>query len=295
LVSVVIASYNHRGYVEEAVRSVVTQAYHPLEVIVIDDGSTDGSAKFLESLKGRFGFRLICRQNGGLVSVINLGIQEAAGTFVVFHASDDRSLAGRIAGQVDVLSRHPKAAFVSGNVSFMAESGRNRGILLPISGKERELGFDDLFLHRAKASSVASMYRADALKAMGQLDESYTAEDAQLFLRLTHLGYSWIQWCGPPVIEYRMLASSQSRTVMPLLVRQHLRLTAEFANHPLYPEAAARTKTALLSALADHDKRAALRELATGGFEIVSANFVRVAVKLLMPKTLHRFFKRAGI
>ena len=294
LVTVVIASYNHRQYVEKAILSITTQSYQPLELIVIDDGSTDGSGELLEALQGKYDFRLIRKENSGLVSVINMAIWVAQGDYVVFHASDDESLPERISGQVNVLERYPNAAFVSGNVAFQTEDGRSKGTLLPGSGRERELGFDDLFLHGELVSSVASMYRAKALREMAKLSDAYLAEDPQIFLRLTNLGYSWVQWAGPPVITYRMLFTSQSRTRMLFLLRQNKKLIDEFSDNPNYNKATLRIHTSILSALAEEDKKAAFQELFKGKVGFFSKKFARVAVKLVLPRRWHYFFKRAG-
>jgi alpha-1,3-rhamnosyltransferase len=294
MVTVVIASYNHINYIEKTLESIISQDYKPVEILIIDDGSTDGSGEFLQSIQDKYSFRLIRRENGGLVSVINLGIIEAQGDYIIFHASDDESLPGRISGQLNVLQRHPNAAFVSGNVAFVAEDGRSRGNLLKVTDEERELEFDDLFLHRAKVSSVASMYRASALKKMGSISERYRAEDPQIFLRLTYIGYTWIQWAGKPVIAYRMLFTSQSRTIMPLLLRQQIQLVKEFSNHKLYPKALAQVTTSLLSVLAEQNKISALKELTLGGFDILNVGFLRIIVKLILPKKWHSLFKRAG-
>lgn len=294
LVTVVIASYNHRSYVEGAIRSISNQKYDPIELIVVDDGSTDGSGEFLESLIEEYNFRLIRRENGGVVSVINMGIWEAKGDYVVFHASDDESLAGRISGQVRVLERYPNAAFVSGNVALVTEDGRDKGTLLPVTGRERELGFDDLFLRRARVSSVSSMYRARALREMGKINEEYRAEDPQIFLRITRSGYTWIQWAGPPVISYRMLFSSQSRTVMSLLIRQNQELIDEFSEHPHYRKAALIIRSSLISTLAEHDKKEALKVLKSGGLDVLSTGFWRAIIKLLVPTRWHHRFKKAG-
>lgn len=294
LVSIIIASYNHRKYIEKTIQSLTSQNYENLDLVVIDDGSTDGSGDFLESLQEKYEFRLIRKVNGGLVSVINMGIIEAKGDYVVFHASDDESLPGRIIGQMRVLEKYPNAAFISGNVAFVAEDGRSRGTLLKITGLERELTFDDLFLHKARVSSVASMYRKDALRKMGAISENYRAEDPQIFLRLTRLGYSWVQWAGLPVIAYRMLFTSQSRTIMPLLLRQHVLLVKEFSDHPHYPEALSHIKTSLVSILAEDDKAAALKELSSGGIDWFSTAFIRVMVKIVLPKKVHHLFKKAG-
>ncbi len=294
LVTIVIASYNHRQFIEGALISLFAQDYRPLEILVIDDGSTDGSGEFLETLRGRYDFRLIRRENGGVVSVINLGIREARGDYVVIHASDDESLPGRISGQVAVLERHPDAAFVSGNVAFVTADDRPSGTLLEVSGDEREFGFDDLFLERETVSSVACMYRGAALRAMTPLDERYLAEDLQLFLYLTRSGRPWVQWAGPPVILYRLLFSSLSRTRLPRLLRQRLAALEEFADHPLYPQAVAQVRTALVSALAEQDKWAALRELASGRVAVFSVGFLRVLAKLVLPRRWHHRFKKEG-
>ena len=81
---------------------------------------------------------------------------------------------------------------------------------------------------------------------------------------------------------------------MPLLLRQHLLLVDEFSDHPAYLRARAQIKTSLLSTLAEEDKRAAMKELATGGFDMFSGAFVRVIVKLMLPRRWHGLFKRAG-
>jgi hypothetical protein len=106
------------------------------------------------------------------------------------------------------LERYPRAAFVTGNLAFITKSGKTAGTLMEMNGREHELGFDDLFLGKARVSSVTSMYRMEALRAMGQLDESYRAEDPQIFWRLTSSGWTWVQWSGPPVLYYRLCLQS---------------------------------------------------------------------------------------
>lgn len=294
LVSAIVASYNHKPYVERAIKSLCDQDYGNIELLVIDDGSTDGSAELLKRLQANYKFRLISKNNGGLISSLNLGVSEISGEYVVFHASDDESLSTRISAQVEILERYKKAAFVSGNLSFITEKGRHAGTLLPVTGAERELGFDDLFLQKARVASVTSMYRAEALRAMGLLDASYRAEDPQIFWRLTRLGWTWIQWSGLPVLEYRLLSSSQSRTIMPLLRRQQLRLIDEFSDHPSYAEARRHAKLGLFSSLAEREKVDALRMLLNGDVNPLSRGAHRGLIKLVLPFALQRVFKRGG-
>lgn len=293
-VTVVIASYNHKKYIELAVQSILRQTYDNIELIVIDDGSTDGSVELLRNLSGKSQFRLIEKANGGIVSVFNRGIQEATGEYVLFHASDDESILNRIRVQVDVLSRFPKAAFVSSNLSFLTESGKYKGTLFPVDFSEKELNFEDVFLRREKVSSVTALYRARALKEMGNLDARYVAEDPQIFLRLTKLGYTWVQHSGEPILNYRLLSTSQSRTKMGLLLEQNLELLKEFASHPDYGVARCLVKFSIASNLAEKDKIKALRVL---GEECQLSHWrqgLRVLGKIILPRSVHILFKKAG-
>lgn len=294
LVSVVIASYNHQDYVEKAIKSIVEQDYQPIELIVIDDGSTDGSANLLVTLEARYGFCLIFKENGGVVSVINRAIREAKGDYLVVHASDDESLPHRISNQVEILERYPNAAFVSSNLEFIDQSGRYIARLREITEKEYERGFADLFVQRARVDSVACMYRTSALRKIGSINEMYSAEDPQIFFSLTYLGYSCIESTGSPVVAYRLLPKSQSRLILPRLLREKARLIDEFSDHPLYQKAKARHKVTLISALAEINKKEAMKELERGGYEFFSLGFLRLLIKLMLPSSWHGYFKRAG-
>ena len=77
LVSIVTPSYNQASYLEETIRSVLEQGYEPLEYVVVDDGSTDGSAELAE----RYGDRLtvIRQENSGQTAAINRGFAETSG------------------------------------------------------------------------------------------------------------------------------------------------------------------------------------------------------------------------
>lgn len=88
LISAVITSHNRRAYVLEAIESALRQTYEPMEVIVVDDGSTDGSPEFIRQ---RFGTRvhLVEQPNAGVGATRNRGVQEARGVFVGFLDDDD--------------------------------------------------------------------------------------------------------------------------------------------------------------------------------------------------------------
>ncbi|MDA9580498.1 glycosyltransferase family 2 protein, partial [Luminiphilus sp.] len=89
-VSVIIPSYNHKRYIEAAILSVKKQTYEPIELVVVDDGSTDGSVDLLLELRKEFGFQLKCQKNVGVCATLNRGIAEmASGSYIALLASDD--------------------------------------------------------------------------------------------------------------------------------------------------------------------------------------------------------------
>src|SRR5512147_1790624 len=85
MVSVVITTFNRRAFLKPAVLSVLKQEYRDIEVIVIDDGSTDNSFQELKDLPVRY----IYKENGGISSARNRGIAETAGEYVAFLDVDD--------------------------------------------------------------------------------------------------------------------------------------------------------------------------------------------------------------
>src|SRR4051812_16613935 len=105
-VSVVMPSYNHEAYVEDAVRSVLTQSLDDLELIVIDDGSSDRSRAILSSLAAEDArLRLICRTNQGAPATINEGIGLARGKWVGIINSDDLYASGRLEHMLKFLEK----------------------------------------------------------------------------------------------------------------------------------------------------------------------------------------------
>ena len=106
LVSVVVPSYNHARFVEQAIRSVYAQSYRAIELIVVDDGSTDGSPTIIERClrDSPFPHRLVAQANRGAPAAIDEGLREARGAFVNLLNSDDLFEPERIARMVDAVA-----------------------------------------------------------------------------------------------------------------------------------------------------------------------------------------------
>ena len=107
LVSVVIASYRHAAYLEQALRSVYRQSYRNIEIIVVDDGSDDGSAELIECCLAESPFpqRFIAREHRGASATLNEAAGLAAGAFIGFLNADDWLQPDRIQCMVDGIIR----------------------------------------------------------------------------------------------------------------------------------------------------------------------------------------------
>lgn len=109
LVTVVIPNYNYAAYLREAVDSVLAQTFENVEVVVVDDGSTDASREVIESYGGRV--TAIFQENCGVAAARNNGVAAASGDFVTFLDADDRWLPDKLKKQV--------AAFVDDEVGLV--------------------------------------------------------------------------------------------------------------------------------------------------------------------------------
>ena len=112
-VSTVIPCFNGERYLGEAIRSVLDQDHDPLEIIVVDDGSTDRSAQVACGFGERV--RLVAQPHAGAAAARNLGVQHAQGDVLAFLDADDLWTAGRLVRQLRVLESHASADIVIGH------------------------------------------------------------------------------------------------------------------------------------------------------------------------------------
>jgi glycosyltransferase involved in cell wall biosynthesis len=125
-VSVLIAVYNGERFLREAVESVLEQGQPGLEVIVVDDGSTDGSAAVVEGLDG---VQVVRQENAGQPAALNRGLDHATGEFLAFNDADDLWTPGRLAAQLAAFEAEPSLEAVFGHVEQFAEADAPAGVV----------------------------------------------------------------------------------------------------------------------------------------------------------------------
>lgn len=129
LVSGIITAYNTESFLSDAIESVLEQTYPSMECVVVDDGSTDGSAAVVERFAGSV--RLVRTSNRGVSSARNTGASHASGTHVAFLDGDDVWLPRKIEMQMDVLRADPSVGMVYTGLHLVDEDLHYRGRVDP--------------------------------------------------------------------------------------------------------------------------------------------------------------------
>ena len=124
-VSVLLPLYNGEAYIREAVESVLAQTRRDFELLILDDGSRDGSLAIVQEIARRDPrVRLISRENRGLTETLNELLAAARGEFVARMDADDVCLPDRFERQVAFLDAHPEVVCVGGDPVMIDERGR---------------------------------------------------------------------------------------------------------------------------------------------------------------------------
>jgi tetratricopeptide (TPR) repeat protein len=205
-VSIIVPAYNQAHYLGCAIQSALEQTHCDLEVIVVDDGSTDDTAAVAEGFVDPR-VRYVYQENRGLSMARNTGLREAGGAFVSFLDSDDQFLPRKLELLLAELDRHPEAGLAAGQAIPVDQDGQPIGQVfdtgLPAEGAQWLLGNP---LH---VGSV--LLRRDWQERVGLFDESLRSyEDWDMWLRLARAG-SPMRWVAQPVSLYRFHPTQMTR------------------------------------------------------------------------------------
>lgn len=207
-VSVIMPAYNSEAFIGESVRSVLGQTFADLELIVIDDGSTDGTAAKLAEFRDPR-LRVIHHEsNRGVSAAGNTGIRAAAGTFIGCIGSDDIWLSTKLDEQITLLEREPDVGVVYGWLGLMDSKGR-------VSPNVEAPDLDDNPI-AALASGrclviTTGLMRMENFAKYGSMDATLRAgEDWDVFMRLALAGLTF-KGIRKPLAYARVRSDSLSR------------------------------------------------------------------------------------
>jgi glycosyltransferase involved in cell wall biosynthesis len=190
LVSVIIPMKNAEPYVREAMASVLSQPGVEMEVVVVDDGSTDRSVEIVRAI-GDGRVRIVPGPRQGIAASFNAGLAAARGAYLARCDADDRYPPDRLAWQAAWLDAHADFVAVCGAFAPMNEKGRI--VTERIVGDAAEVT-DELRNGVGRSHLCSYMMRTDALRAIGGCRTFFTmSEDADLQYRLAEAGRVWYE------------------------------------------------------------------------------------------------------
>ena len=180
-ISVIIPTYNRRHTLERAIDSVLSQTFKPFEIIIVDDGSEDGTRNWVQEAYPSI--KYIYQSNNGVSSARNKGIISSRGSWIALLDSDDEWMPEKLEDQVIFINENPGSLFCHTNEIWI----RN-GVRVNQLKKHKKYG-GDIFkycLDMCRISPSSSLIKKEVFEDVGLFDESLTVcEDYDLWLRIT--------------------------------------------------------------------------------------------------------------
>jgi len=184
-ISAVVAAYQAEEWIAEALEAILGQTRPPDEVIVVDDGSTDGTAEVLERFADRV--KIVRRANGGCPAAFNTAFSHATGDFVALCGSDDVWVPEKLEWQMQAIERHPEVDVLCGDARLF---GRVEGSYAkpPGTGVLDSAALTEA-LYRANIICAPSVViRRSLFEALGPFVENFGADDYEYWMRCLRAG-----------------------------------------------------------------------------------------------------------
>ncbi len=211
LATYALFAYRHEAFVAEAIRAVAKQTHRPLEVIVIDDASPDGTRQKIDEALRDFPadipvIRINHAENQGIPGVINAAVRQASGRVIIFGAGDDVSEPERVAWTMQLFA-DSRVAFAHTAVSVIDDAGRLVEGREPDNLGDAELSMVGMLLGTdAPIVGASCAYRADVFRAFSELPPQILREDVILPIRGLILGEG--RFLASKLVRYRTHAGN---------------------------------------------------------------------------------------
>lgn len=205
-VSVLMAAYNAERYLRKALDSILAQTYTDFELIVVDDGSSDGTYAVLSACQDTRLRIVRLPRNRGLTAALNLGLSQARGCYIARMDADDISLPDRFLRQVEWLDRHPETTVLGTSALRIDSDDRFLENMVSAFRSSEEVG-RSLAAGMCPVIHSSVLARTEVLRSMGGYRTQFPhAEDFDLWLRVLDHGRVFI--LPEPLLMYRSSSGS---------------------------------------------------------------------------------------
>jgi glycosyltransferase involved in cell wall biosynthesis len=209
-VSVIIPTYNRAHYICEALDSALAQTYQNVEIVVVDDGSTDGTRAVLKGYGDKI--RYYYQENQGLSAALNFGIEKSSGQYLAFLGDDDIWLPGKLEVQVALLETHPEIGMVHADIIILDEGPKDSRFRRRKLPRPMPSGYilPELIIKNVIACPTV-VVRRSCLDEVGFFDlDNKLSQDYDLWLRIARRFP--ITYLDRPLAIYRWHLNNLSQT-----------------------------------------------------------------------------------
>lgn len=193
VVSILTPAFNSAAFIAETVESALQQSWSDFELLIVDDGSTDGTLDVVRTAaRGDSRVKCLSGPHAGPAAARNVGLQHASGRFIALLDSDDVWDSRFLSEQLSLLDQHPDISIVSANV--VSRGGPHDGTpFWPITSGTHELRTHEPIAHE-DAVSVFAVFRREVVEHIGGFDTAFTGnEDYEFWLRAINAGFRVLQ------------------------------------------------------------------------------------------------------
>lgn len=227
-ITAILPVYNGRRFLRSAVQSVIDQTVPPFELIVVDDGSTDGSLEEIESLTDLpFPIHILRQANRGQSAARNLAAKQAQGEYLAFLDQDDRWDPRHLELLVPPLVAHPGVGWCYSDFDEIDVDGQmvTHAFLKAAGVRHPKMTIYDCIASDLMVPPSASVLRRTAYEEAGGFDESLSGyEDDDLFVRIFRLGWEHV-FIDVPLVRFRVHSKGSSAT--PRFIESRVRYAAK--------------------------------------------------------------------
>lgn len=221
-VSTIIPAYNCEDYIKETVESVLAQTYKDIEIIVVDDGSTDRTGEILKDFGSKVEY-IRQSKNTGPSAARNKGIERARGKYIAFLDHDDVWTPNKIEEQIKLLESNKDLALAYSNCYNVNQSDLAIGTLFDIARPHRGFVFENLLLDNFIPTSSV-VVRKEILNEVGGFNERFLiSQDFDLYLRIAQR-YE-IDFVNFPLLKHRVYSGSTSNRKRKTLLDEAIYIT----------------------------------------------------------------------
>ena len=225
LVSILMPCFNHEKYIAVAINSVLEQTYKNIELIIIDDGSSDRTWAEIVKFKDHPNITVQRQKNVGLIETLKILRKMANGEYITILASDDRFYPWKIEVMIDEFRRQPDIIFCTGKTDIIDQNGNVIGNIVGEYDGEDDL-YNRLINGRTYVSSVSTIVKSAAYKAVDFFDPYI--EDLPAWIQISGAGKTTT--VGRIVASYRRTSGSLSCNISKM-IDSEMRIIKHYCNN----------------------------------------------------------------